>query len=364
MSIDLIFRLIGMVVLAITGVFGGVEVSKLDMAGIGPNFLPGYGYMISLGLIGAVVGFLITPYLTTKPVTAMIRFAGKISAATLVWVVIGLISGLIIGALLAFPLSKLPGVFGSLMPIVGVALFGYLGVAIVMLRQNDLSQVIRILPKAQSTQSLTKGKDAGHEEHPVLLDTSVIIDGRIADIAKTGFVPGKMVIPRFVLNELQFVADSADDLRRQRGRRGMDVISQMQKDPSIYLSIEDLEMEGVRDVDEKLIMLARSSKYQILTNDYNLNRIAELQGVRVLNVNELANAVKSVVLPGEPLLVSVIQEGKEHGQGVGYMEDGTMIVVEDGKDLIGRDVTTTVTKVLQTAAGRMIFARVNPNQGG
>lgn len=363
MNVDLIFRLIGMVALAIAGVFGGVEVSKLDITGIGPNLLPGYGYMITLGLVGALTGFLLTPYLTTKPVRALIRFVSKISAATLVWVVIGLISGLIIGALVAFPLSRLPGVLGSIMPIVGVALFGYLGVAIVMMRQNDLSQVIRILPKT-GAQSLTRGKEQPVAEQPhVLLDTSVIIDGRIADIAKTGFVPGKMVIPRFVLNELQFVADSADDLRRQRGRRGMEVISQMQKDPGIPLAIEDLEMEGVRDVDEKLIMLARGSKYQILTNDYNLNRIAELQGVRVLNVNELANAVKSVVLPGEPLLVDVIQEGKEHGQGVGYMEDGTMIVVEDGKDLIGTQVETTVTKVLQTAAGRMIFARVNPNHG-
>jgi len=201
------------------------------------------------------------------------------------------------------------------------------------------------------------GDDKWGHEKSILIDTSVIIDGRIVDIAKTGFLPGNLVIPRFVLNELQYIADSAENLRRQRGRRGMEVLAELQKDRSIKTTIADIDVEGVREVDEKLVMLGRQMKAPILTNDFNLNRVAELQGVNVLNINELANAVKSILLPGEALLVRVIQEGKESGQGVGYLEDGTMVVVEDGRKYIGTEINVSVTKVLQTAAGRMIFSK-------
>jgi uncharacterized protein YacL len=190
-----------------------------------------------------------------------------------------------------------------------------------------------------------------------LLDTSVIIDGRIADITRTGFLPGSLLIPRFVLNELQYIADSPDALRRQRGRRGMEVLSALQKEPVIPVRISDIDVEGMREVDDKLVVLARQMRCPILTNDYNLNRVAELQGVTVLNVNELANAVKSVLLPGEILSVHVIQEGRESGQGVGYMDDGTMVVVENGREFMDKEILVVVTKVLQTAAGRMIFGR-------
>jgi uncharacterized protein YacL len=191
----------------------------------------------------------------------------------------------------------------------------------------------------------------------VLLDTSVIIDGRIADIARTGFVTGQMLVPSFVLNELQHIADSSDNLRRQRGRRGLDILNRMQKDSTIPFRITDLDVEGVREVDDKLVILAKQLRSPILTNDYNLNRVAELQGVLVLNINELANAVKAVYIPGETLEVNVIQEGKELNQGVGYLDDGTMVVVEDGKDYIEQSIPVMVTKVLQTAAGRMIFGK-------
>jgi uncharacterized protein YacL len=190
-----------------------------------------------------------------------------------------------------------------------------------------------------------------------LVDTSAIIDGRIADIAKTGFIPGRLLIPRFVLNELQYVSDSADNLRRQRGRRGMEVLSELQKETSVPVTITDIDVEGIREVDERLVVLARQLSCPILTNDYNLNRVAELQGVTVLNINELANAVKAILLPGETLEMKIIQEGKEYGQGVGYLEDGTMVVIEDGHKYIGQTIEITVTKVLQTAAGRMIFAK-------
>nr|MDA8187384.1 hypothetical protein [Dehalococcoidales bacterium] len=189
-----------------------------------------------------------------------------------------------------------------------------------------------------------------------LVDTSAIIDGRIADISQTGFITGTLVVPKFVLNELQHIADSADALRRNRGRRGLDILNRLQKDSVVPIHISEYEVNGVNDVDSKLVKLAKHLHCPIVTNDFNLNRVAAIQGVRVLNINELANAVKSVVLPGEEMIVRVIQEGKEHGQGVGYLEDGTMVVVEGGRRFINCDVEVVVTRVLQTVAGRMIFA--------
>jgi uncharacterized protein YacL len=227
------------------------------------------------------------------------------------------------------------------------------------MRQNDLFSLFSsISGKSGAAPKEGEGESgaAWAENRTILLDTSVIIDGRIADIARTGFLPGSLLIPRFVLNELQYIADSPDSLRRQRGRRGMEVLASLQREPAIPVRLSDIDVEGVREVDDKLIILARQLRCPVLTNDFNLNRIAELQGVTVLNVNELANAVKSVLLPGEILAIRVIQEGKEHGQGVGYMDDGTMVVVESGREHMDQEVEVMVTKVLQTAAGRMIFA--------
>jgi len=220
-------------------------------------------------------------------------------------------------------------------------------------RQNDILGLLRAR-LGPGPDDAGSGSLGGRS---VLLDTSVIVDGRIADIARTGFLPGPMLVPAFVLTELQHIADSSDGLRRQRGRRGLDILNRLQKEPAISFRITDLDVEGVRDVDDKLVILARQLRCPILTNDYNLNRVAELQGVTVLNINELANAVKAVYLPGESLEVQVIQEGKEAGQGVGYLDDGTMVVVEEGRLHIDRTIGIVVTKVLQTAAGRMIFAR-------
>ncbi|HEY8477058.1 MAG TPA: PIN domain-containing protein, partial [Chloroflexota bacterium] len=196
----------------------------------------------------------------------------------------------------------------------------------------------------------------GGDQGRVLVDTSAIIDGRIADICQTGFISGPLVVPRFVLEELQRVADSSDTLRRNRGRRGLDILSRLQKNPSTPLEIVDLDVGDAADVDAKLIRLARQLRCPIVTNDYNLNRVAALQGVKVLNINELANAVKAVLLPGEEMVVRVIQEGKEPGQGVGYLDDGTMVVVENGRRFLNSEVEVVVSRVLQTVAGRMIFA--------
>jgi len=267
---------------------------------------------------------------------------------------IGLVAGLLTAALLSFPLSLLPDPFGQILPFIGVLIFGYYGVALFVMRQNDIANILGAVTSRRENGTAASWSQSSRT---VLLDTSVIIDGRVADIAKTGFLPGTLLIPRFVLNELQYIADSPDSLRRQRGRRGMEVLSELQKATAVVVRISDIDVEGVREVDDKLVILARQMKCPILTNDYNLNRIAELQGVLILNINELANSVKSVVLPGEIMVVNVIQEGKEVGQGVGYMEDGTMVVVENGNKFLNREIDVTVTKVLQTAAGRMIFAR-------
>jgi uncharacterized protein YacL len=195
------------------------------------------------------------------------------------------------------------------------------------------------------------------------MDTSAIIDGRIADITKTGFVDGTLLVPRFVLNELQHIADSPDALRRARGRRGLDMLNRLQKELVVPIQISEVDAEDVPEVDGKLIKIARMYHCPIITDDFNLNRVAEIQGVKVLNMNELANAVKPVVLPGEEMHVHVIQEGKELGQGVAYLDDGTMVVVENGRKYMNTDVDVVVTRVLQTVAGRMIFAQMKHGRG-
>lgn len=346
MSADFIARFIGMIVLGIIGGYLGSELGRIS------NLDQDY-YAAVFGLVGAMFGLALTPLFTTRPMAAVRALLTRISGQVLTSGLVGLIVGLIIAALLAFPISLLPSPFGELLPFVAVLVFGYLGITVFVTRQADIFSLLRL-----PTKPAPESEKSGEYGRTILLDTSVIIDGRIADIAQTGFLVGTLLIPRFVLNELQYIADSPDNLRRQRGRRGMEVLTRLQKDTSIPVRITDIDVEGVRDVDDKLVILARQLRCPILTNDYNLNRIAELQGVSILNVNELANAVKMVLLPGETLNVRIIQEGREAGQGVGYLDDGTMVVVEDGRDYLNLDTTVMVTKVLQTAAGRMIFARV------
>jgi uncharacterized protein YacL len=346
MSFEFVIRLIGMIILSIGGTYLGVYLSRLA-GGVAELWASVFA------LVGALVGLVATPFLTTRPVRAFRRIMTQLSAQAMISGMLGLIVGLVVAALVSFPLSLLPEPFSQLLPFIGAVAFSYLGVVVFVARQNDILGLLRSR-LASGPENEGSGGQGGRS---VLLDTSVIVDGRIADIARTGFLPGPMLVPSFVLTELQHIADSSDGLRRQRGRRGLDILNRLQKEPAISFRVTDLDVEGVRDVDDKLVILARQLRCPILTNDYNLNRVAELQGVTVLNINELANAVKAVYLPGESLEVQVIQEGKEAGQGVGYLDDGTMVVVEDGKAHIDRTIGVVVTKVLQTAAGRMIFAR-------
>ena len=356
MSGEFFFRILGMIVFGYLGWSFGGWASRI------PPFIPEQVllYKLVFGLIGALAGLVLTPYISTRPARYIRNRLGRLSAETLFAGLVGLIVGLLTAALLSFPFSQLPAPFGQILPFIGVLAFAYFGVSLFVMRQGDLMGLMSTLSGRSESGSSSSWTNLNRT---ILLDTSVIIDGRVADIAKTGFLPGTLLIPRFVLNELQYIDDSPDGLRRQRGRRGMEVLAELQKQPNILVRISDINAEGVREVDDKLVVLARQLKCPILTNDYNLNRIAELQGVTILNINELANAVKSVVLPSERMTLNIFQEGKEYGQGVGYMDDGTMVVVENGHDYIGEYKEVVVTKVLQTAAGRMIFARVEEENG-
>lgn len=350
----LIVRIVGLVIFGIIGAFLGTSLHVLVNQIWVNDLLNNIHMAIISTVVFAILGFIITPWITIKPLQTLRKIFNRISAQNILGGLIGLILSLIIAALLAYPLSLLPQPLGSILPVVTALVFAYLGIAIFSTRQGDFVSVLRsVFTKG----GLKLGRTHSETERRILVDTSAIIDGRIADISKTGFVTGNLIIPRFVLNELQYVSDSSDNLRRQRGRRGMDVLAELQKNEALPVTISDMDVEGVREVDEKLVVLARQLQCPILTNDFNLNRIAELQGVRILNINELANAVKSILIPGETLEMKIIQEGKEQNQGVSYLEDGTMVVIENGQRYLNQTIKVTVTKVLQTAAGRMVFAK-------
>ena len=353
MSIEFVLRLVGMVVTSVGGWQLGVYLASRQ--GESPE---GYiRYVLILSLSGAALGLLLTPWITTRPFTWVRKRIRQLPAQRLFAIVIGLVIGLVVGALLAIPLGQLPDPFGAIMPFVGTILFAWLGVSIMVMRAGDIATLIN----TQQQTRRTEGGPLTQDERVVLVDSSVIIDGRIEDIAKTGFIQSALVVPRFVLNEVQHIADSADDLRRNRGRRGLEVLNRLRKNARLPVRIADMDIEDVYEVDDKLVLLARQLHCPVLTNDYNLNRVAEIQGVQVLNINELANAVKAIYLPGENFAVRVIQEGREQDQGVGYLEDGTMVVIQDGVHHLNREIQVQVTRVIQTAAGRMIFARPEKN---
>jgi uncharacterized protein YacL len=312
--------------------------------------------VIVLTLAGAAIGLLAAPFLTTRPFFFIRAKLKQMPVSHLISGVIGLAIGLAVAALLYPSLSTLPPPYGSVLPVLVSILFGYIGLAVMVMRQRDIFNLIGprlTLSGSMGDLSRRLGEDV------VLLDTSVIIDGRIADISQTGFIRSTMLVPRFVLNELQFIADSSDSLRRNRGRRGLEVLRHLQDESRVPVKITDIDIEGVKNVDDKLVMVAKQLGCPVITNDFNLNNVAKLQGVVVLNINDLANAVKTVILPGETMNLKIIQEGKEREQGVAYLSDGTMVVVENGRPYIDRNVDITVTKVLQTSAGRMIFARMD-----
>ncbi|MBI5408063.1 MAG: PIN domain-containing protein [Nitrospirae bacterium] len=262
---------------------------------------------------------------------------------------LGLSVGLLFAKLVYYPLKTVfTSMDGTYIGVVFNALFGYSGLLLGLRAGKDFT--ISNLVKAFKTRV--------EEEHAKIIDTSIIIDGRIVDVCEAGFIEGTFIIPQFILQELQHIADSTDSLRRARGRRGLDILHRIQKMSNITVKIIDEDFPKIKEVDAKLVALARLLGAKIITNDFNLNKVAELQGVTVLNLNELANALKPVVLPGEAMNIFVVKEGKEFNQGVGYLDDGTMVVVDNARKLINQQIDVTVTSVLQTTAGRMIFAKL------
>jgi uncharacterized protein YacL len=337
-----------------------------------------------IALVAGLLAVALIPYIIIAPYHWVRDQIRRAEVSDLIAAVIGLVVGLVIAALLSIPLQHLTFFnLGTWLPTLAALLIAYLCIATAVLRKDDFSRLVaaslanRAARRAtreerereeredreeheeheeRSRLRLGSRKNGGRHSDKILVDTSAIIDGRIADICETGFISGTLVVPRFVLEELQHIADSADSLRRNRGRRGLEILQRLQKDGQTSIEISDADSETTNEVDAKLVKLARQWHCPIITNDFNLNRVAELQGVKVLNINELAHAVKPILLPGEDMSITIMQEGKEPNQGVGYLDDGTMIVVEGGKTFMGGTLDVTVTRVLQTVAGRMIFA--------
>ncbi len=336
------------------GVLAGVRATRLVENLVRMDFTL-WQNLLYLALSGLAVGLLayaLAPWLISGVWKATNWLEGRLQKAPVQDILagaFGLIVGLIIASLLGSALARIP-VVGSFLPMLTSFIVGYLGLSVAIKKRDELVSLLGLRRSGARDRS-EKGAV------PKILDTSVVIDGRIADICQTGFIEGPLIIPGFVLEELRHIADSSDTLKRNRGRRGLDVLNRIQKELDIRVEVYERDLGSTLDVDSRLIKLAKVTGGCIVTNDYNLNKVAELQGVKVLNINELANAVKPVVLPGEEMLVHVIKDGKESGQGVAYLDDGTMIVVDGGKRHIGETIDVLVTSVLQTAAGRMIFAR-------
>ena len=361
-------------------------------------------------ILGGIAGWLVSPFCIRKlgNFTAFVeKQLSKMPINDVVAGAVGLALGLIIANLLGNAFSRIP-VVGDYIPIIFSIVFGYLGIHLTIKKRKEITAAfdfmtrLKEIMKAREAEraakknlereteeilktpevkvepvqvensttkpsenvrpkvslvKVKKSKTPAQDKNYKLLDTNVIIDGRIADICKTGFLEGKILIPVFVLEELQYIADSSDSLRRVRGRRGLDVLQNIREDESLEVEVMNIDFEDIHGVDSKLVRLAQKVKGKIITNDYNLNKVAQLRGVEVLNINDLSNAVKPVVIPGETMKVQVVRDGKEPGQGVAYLEDGTMIVIENGHRYLSRTISVEVTSALQTSAGRMIFAR-------
>ncbi len=315
---------------------------------------------IGMGLLFALIFFLLSSTFLKKLNEVVFKAEAELTRVPtkdLLFGSLGLLVGLMIAYFLSMPVLAIQiPVFGSaITTLLSVGLyfaFGYLGVRMALRNKDEITQNIF---KSKHTNSDHQIKKV--DESTKILDTSVIIDGRIIDIIRAGFIEGVIVIPTFVLEELQHIADSSDNLRRSKGRRGLDILKEIQEQEDVKVVINQETYDEIKEVDTKLLSMAKDLKASVITNDYNLNKVAGVRGIKVLNINELANAVKPVVIPGEEMNVTVIKDGKEANQGLSYLSDGTMIVVEDGKKLIGQNIDVVVTSVLQTSAGKMIFAK-------
>lgn len=337
------------------------------------------------GFIFGILGFIAAPFVISKTVVfteILAKILAKIPTTEIVVVAFGVILGLVLANLLGTAFSRLP-IFGAYIPIILSIVFGLVGGRLASYKHKEIVSAASFLPVFSTLKFKNTGKKEEETDETVAqaevvedmpatsaeiaqelctnlkyVDTSVLIDGRIVDIVRTGFIEGALIIPQFVIEELQKIADSSDTLKRNKGRRGLDIVRQLQSERDTTVVISDKDYEDINEVDAKLVRVAKEAPGYVLTNDYNLNKVADINGVKVLNINELANAVKTVVIPGEEMYITLVKEGKENGQAVAYLEDGTMIVVEGAKKRVGEDVGVVVTSVLQTSAGRMIFAKL------
>lgn len=346
MSADFASRMIGMVIFALIGARLGVNAAAAFS-------LPELATSFIFSLVGILFGLVLTPWITVRPIRALSRLINEMPLEVLFTTLIGMVIGMVIGLLAAYPLSLFDAPLGSLLPPGILVVAVYLTTTIFHVRARE---VLLFLNEwfgiGQKRQSASAGA-----ERMLLLDTSVLIDGRIVDIARTGFVGGTLVVPRFVISELHRVADSSDTQRRARGRRGLSILNDLQRSNGIVFKIIEEDIPDVPEVDDKLVALAVKLKAPILTIDFPMNQVAKANGATVLNINELANAVRSAYIPGESFALRILQDGKEHGQGVGYLEDGTMVIVEGGAQYMDRTIYVEVTKLITRDTGRIIFAK-------
>lgn len=323
-------------------------------------------------LLGVIIGYLISSFILKQGLVIakrLERILTHIPNQELIAGTIGLLFGLIIANLIGVAFNQVP-IIGPYIPIILSAIFGYSGLKIMARKgpemyNNYVQQWSGEGPKKTSRfKMFSTHKSDKTTSTPKLLDTSVIIDGRIKELCNTGFIEGPLMVPLFVLNELQIISDSADATKRNRGRRGLDILKEMQDANKVAIEVIEDDYDDLTEVDSKLMRLALDKQWKLMTNDFNLNKVARVQGIEVLNLNELANVLKPALIAGEWIRVQIMKEGKEVHQGVAYLDDGTMIVVEDGKPYVGQTVEVMVTSILQTSAGRMIFARVDGGQNG
>lgn len=343
MTPDFTSRMIGLVVFTFLGIRLGMDIAiTVD--------LPSDSTAFAFGLVGALFGLVMTPWVTVRPIRAIRRSINEWAVERLMMSIIGLLLGLLIALLASYPLSLLDPPFSTYIPAGLAVVCGYLGFTIFGIRSGEIGDTLGARLGKPS------GRLAGLSSRKLVLDTSVLIDGRICEIADTRFMGGTLIMPRFVLSELHRVADSSDPLRRKRGRRGIEMLNKLQRNDMIPIRIVDDDFDDIQAVDNKLVALALQMTASIITNDYNLNQVAEAQGVPVLNINALANAVRSIYIPGEIFAIRVIQEGRDDEQGVGYLDDGTMVVIENGANYMDRSIEVEVTKLINRETGRMIFA--------
>lgn len=349
-SLNFLFRIAGMLLLTSLGWWLGRSLSNPR-----PDEMQQFATRL-LMLAGAGLGLLVTPRLTLEPVQKLLHRSRSVPLPELFLIGAGALVGLFGGVLLTIPLAALPRPLSQYLPLLSAALLAYLGAQIFASRKRDIADLLKKMRPPTPAGTAADGAPLIETGRRYLLDTSAIIDGRINSVVRTGFLDGTLVVPSFVLAELQQLADSSDELRRAKGRRGLELLNQMQKQSPLPVEVINVEVNGSNRVDDKLVLLARDRQCPIITNDYNLNKVAGLQGVQVLSLNQLSEAVRPPVLQDQRLQILIRNEGNSRQQGVGYLDDGTPVIVEDARHLIGQTIDVLVTRLHQTQTGRLVFA--------